>query len=97
MTHYSASKGAVITFTRALAREVGQFNINVNSLCPGFTLSLDKEDITDQMRQFELEDRIFKRPEYPQDLVGPAIFLASEDSDFMTGQSVVVDGGVILH
>lgn len=97
LTHYSASKGAVITFTRALAREVGQFNINVNSLCPGFTLSLNQEDVTDEMRQRELKDRILKRPEYPQDLVGTAVFLASADSDFITGQAIVVDGGVILH
>ncbi len=97
MTHYSASKGAVVTFTRALAREVGQYNINVNSLCPGFTLSADPETITDERRQFEVSTRILKRPEYPEDLVGTAIFLASPDSDFMTGQAMVVDGGVILH
>jgi 3-oxoacyl-[acyl-carrier protein] reductase len=97
MTHYSASKGAVITFTRALAREVGQFNINVNTICPGFTLSLEPEDIPEDRRQFEVKDRILKRPEYPADLVGTAIFLASSESDFMTGQAMVVDGGVILH
>jgi NAD(P)-dependent dehydrogenase (short-subunit alcohol dehydrogenase family) len=87
----------VITFTRALAREVGEFNINVNTICPGFTLSLDLEDIPEDRRQFEVQNRILKRPEYPADLVGTAVFLASADSDFMTGQAVVVDGGVILH
>ena len=97
LTHYSASKGGVVTFTRALAREVGEYNINVNSLCPGFTLSADPASITDEGRQFEVSGRILKRPEYPEDLVGTAIFLASSDSDFMTGQAVVVDGGVILH
>ncbi len=97
LTHYAASKGAVVTFTRSLAREVGQFNINVNSLCPGFTLSADPETITNERRQYEVSGRILKRPEYPEDLVGTAIFLASVDSDFMTGQAVVVDGGVILH
>jgi len=97
LSHYATSKGGVVTFTRSLAREVGQFNINVNSLCPGFTLSADPESITEERRQYEVPARILKKPEYPEDLVGTAVFLASADSDFMTGQAVVVDGGVILH
>jgi NAD(P)-dependent dehydrogenase (short-subunit alcohol dehydrogenase family) len=97
LTHYSASKGAVVTFSRALAREVGPYNINVNSLCPGFTLSADPDSITEERRQYEVPARILKRPEYPEDLVGTAIYLASSDSDFMTGQAVVVDGGVAFH
>jgi NAD(P)-dependent dehydrogenase (short-subunit alcohol dehydrogenase family) len=97
LTHYSASKGAVVTFTRSLAREVGEYNINVNSLCPGFTLSADPATITDERRQYEVATRILKRPEYPEDLVGTAVYLASADSDFMTGEAIVVDGGVALH
>jgi NAD(P)-dependent dehydrogenase (short-subunit alcohol dehydrogenase family) len=97
LAHYAASKGAVVTFTRSLAREVGEYSINVNSLCPGFTLSADPASITEERRQYEVPARILKRPQYPQDLVGTAIYLASPDSDFMTGQAVVVDGGVILH
>jgi NAD(P)-dependent dehydrogenase (short-subunit alcohol dehydrogenase family) len=97
LSHYATSKGGVVTFTRSVAREVGQFNINVNSLCPGFTLSADPESITEEGRQYEVPARILKKPEYPEDLVGTAVFLASADSDFMTGQAVVVDGGVILH
>jgi 3-oxoacyl-[acyl-carrier protein] reductase len=97
LSHYAASKGAVVTFTRSLAREVGQYNINVNSLCPGFTLSADPESITAERRRYEVPARILKKPEYPEDLVGTAVFLASADSDFMTGQALVVDGGVILH
>jgi len=97
LSHYSASKGGMITFTRALAREVGVYNINVNALCPGFTLSVDPESLTESRRQWEVSSRILKRPEYPEDLVGMAIYLASADSDFMTGQAMVVDGGVILH
>lgn len=97
MSHYSASKGGVVIFSRALAREVGIYNINVNVICPGFTLSLDPAAITDELRQHELPQRIFKRTEQPEDLVGTAIYLASPDSDFVTGQTVVVDGGVILH
>jgi 3-oxoacyl-[acyl-carrier protein] reductase len=97
MTHYSASKGGVLTFSRALAKEVGQYNINVNTLCPGFTLSADPSSISDATRKFEVDARILKRAEYPDDLVGTAIFLASADSDFMTAQSIVVDGGVVMH
>lgn len=95
--HYSASKGGVVAFSRALAREVGVYNINVNALCPGFTLSADPASLTEERRQFEVSSRILKRAEYPEDLVGTAIYLASTDSDFMTGQALVVDGGVILH
>ncbi len=96
-THYSASKGGVVTFSRALAREVGEYNINVNTLCPGFTLSGDPASETEEQRQFEIPSRILKRAEYPEDLVGTAIYLASPDSDFMTGQAIVVDGGSVLH
>ena len=96
-THYSASKGAVVAFTRALAREVGIYNINVNSLCPGFTLSADPALMTEERRQNEIPARIIKRAEYPEDLVGTALYLASSDSDFMTGQALVVDGGAVLH
>jgi 3-oxoacyl-[acyl-carrier protein] reductase len=96
LTHYSASKGGVVTFTRALAGKWG--NITSTSIpLSGFTLSADPASITKERRQFEVSGRILKRPEYPEDLVGTAIFLASSDSDFMTGQAVVVDGGVILH
>ena len=97
LAHYSASKGGVITFTRALAREVGEYNININAICPGFTLSADPDFPTHRDRDWEISDRILKRAEHPEDLVGTAIYLASADSDFMTGQALVVDGGVILH
>ncbi len=96
-SHYSASKGGVLTFSKALAREVGEFNINVNTLCPGYTLSSDPGSTIEQRRFTEISSRILKRAEYPEDLVGAAVFLASSDSDFMTGESLVVDGGVILH
>jgi len=96
-SHYSASKVGVLTFSRALAREVGEYNINVNTLCPGYTLSGEAGSITEERRFFEISSRILKRAQYPEDLVGAAVFLASSDSDFMTGQSLVVDGGVVLH
>jgi len=96
-THYVASKGGVVSFTRALAREVGEYNINVNTLCPGYTLSGDSDKTSDEEREFEIPLRALKRAEYPDDLVGTAIYLASTDSDMMTGQALVVDGGNIMH
>jgi 3-oxoacyl-[acyl-carrier protein] reductase len=96
-THYVASKGGVVSFTRALAREVGEYNINVNTLCPGYTLSGDPKALTEEERRIEVSSRAFKRAEYPEDLVGTAIYLASADSDMMTGQALVVDGGNMMH
>jgi NAD(P)-dependent dehydrogenase (short-subunit alcohol dehydrogenase family) len=66
-------------------------------LCPGYTLSGDPETWTDTVKKMEVNSRVFKRPEYPEDLVGTAIYLASSDSDFMTGQAIVVDGGNVMH
>ena len=92
--HYNASKGAVLAFTRTLAREVGDFNICVNGIAPGSTLS--EENPTDDvvaMRNAGVQMRAFKRVQRPEDLLGTAVFLASPDSDFMTGQTLCVDGG----
>ena len=94
--HYVSSKSAVIGFTRALAREVGDDNICVNSIMPGLTIStqgvMTAERLADRRKR-----RAFQREQYPADLVGTVIFLASDDSDFMTGQSINVDGGVNMH
>lgn len=93
--HYVTSKAGVIGFTRTLAREVGDDNINVNALAPGSTLS--EENSTEEvvkMRGARLADRCLKRVQLPQDLVGTVLFLSSPLSDFMTGQTVAVDGGV---
>jgi 3-oxoacyl-[acyl-carrier protein] reductase len=92
--HYITSKGAVIGLTRALARELGDYNINVNCLAPGSTLT--EEPDNQAMLEFRKRatlDRCLKRLEYPDDLVGTVIFLASPESDFITGQTIVVDGG----
>ena len=93
--HYVTSKAGVIGFTRTLAREVGEDNINVNAIAPGSTLSEDNptEEII-KMRRARLGDRCLKRVQLPQDLVGTVLFLSSPLSDFMTGQTVAVDGGV---
>ncbi|HXG52249.1 MAG TPA: 3-oxoacyl-ACP reductase family protein [candidate division Zixibacteria bacterium] len=95
--HYVASKAGVIGFTRTLAREVGDDNINVNAVAPGSTLS--EENPTEEIikyRQARLGDRALKRVQVPQDLVGTVLFLASPLSDFMTGQTLSVDGGVVF-
>jgi 3-oxoacyl-[acyl-carrier protein] reductase len=93
--HYVTSKAGVIGFTRTLAREVGEDNINVNALAPGSTLS--EENPTEEiikMRGARLQDRALKRVQLPKDLVGTVLFLSSPLSDFMTGQTIAVDGGV---
>jgi len=93
--HYVTSKAATIGFTRTLAREVGGDNINVNCLAPGNTLS--EENPTEQMIKFRESSvglRSLKRIQMPQDVVGAMLFLASPLSDFMTGQTVNIDGGI---
>jgi 3-oxoacyl-[acyl-carrier protein] reductase len=94
LAHYVASKGGVIGLTRVLANELGQFNINVNCIAPGATLSEDPDDLKSlERRKLSVPLRALKRVEYPQDLVGTLIFLASSDSDFITGQTIAVNGG----
>jgi len=97
MLHYVTSKGAVTAFTRALSRELGAHNICVNTLAPGFTVS---DSVVEQnpghlksAREPAIARRALKRDEVPEDLVGTLIFLASAESDFITGQTLAVDGG----
>jgi NAD(P)-dependent dehydrogenase (short-subunit alcohol dehydrogenase family) len=96
-SHYVTSKGAVTAFTRALSRELGEYNICVNNLAPGFTLS---DSVINENPQHlthsqapSIVRRALKRDEYPEDLLGALVFLASADSDFVTGQTIAVDGG----
>lgn len=96
--HYVTSKGAIVAFTRALSRELGGHGIAVNTLAPGLILSdtgLANTAHLDQARARVIESRAFKRDGYPQDLTGALVFLASPDSDFVTGQTLAVDGGSI--
>jgi NAD(P)-dependent dehydrogenase (short-subunit alcohol dehydrogenase family) len=96
-SHYVSSKGAVTAFTRAASRELGEHNICVNTLAPGFTLSdtviNENPGHLEHSRQPSLVRRALKRDEYPEDLLGALVFLASADSDFITGQTIAVDGG----
>jgi 3-oxoacyl-[acyl-carrier protein] reductase len=98
--HYDASKAAVVGITRSLARELGDDNICVNALAPGSTASenvLKRQTDKGSTMEGTIGTRALKRVETPEDLVGACLFLASPESDFMTGQSLVVDGGSALH
>jgi NAD(P)-dependent dehydrogenase (short-subunit alcohol dehydrogenase family) len=95
-SHYVTSKGAVTAFTRAMSRELGAHGICVNTLAPGFTLSdtgMTNTVHLEQSRAGAIQRRALKRDEHPEDLLGTLVFLASPDSDFMTGQVLAVDGG----
>ncbi len=97
--HYVTSKAGVIGFTRALARELGPDNICVNAITPGLTISGPQQEgvLTPEQLQDRRRRRSFQRDQYPQDLVGTVIFLSSADSDFITGQTINVDGGANMY
>jgi NAD(P)-dependent dehydrogenase (short-subunit alcohol dehydrogenase family) len=98
MLPYVTSKGAMLAFTRSLSRELGEYGIAVNSLSPGYILSdtgLENATHVEEERVPVRNSRAFKRDAYPEDLLGALLFLASSDSDFVTGQSLVVDGGSV--
>jgi len=99
MAHYVTSKGAVITFTRVLARELGAWNITANALAPGLTLSdqiLKNDDHIAKFGEAIRKSRSIQRDALPGDLVGTVSFLASNDAAFMTGQTLCVEGGAIF-
>ena len=96
--HYVTSKGAMVSFTRALARELGPHNITVNTLAPGLILSdtgLENTAHLEDARDKVLASRALRRDGFPEDLTGALVFLASAESDFMTGQTLAIDGGSI--
>ena len=99
LLHYVTSKGAVITMTRALARELGPDRITVNAVAPGLIMSdtvLANPDISSFQRDAVLASRALKREAVAEDVEGTVVFLASDDSAFMTGQTLVVDGGAVF-
>ena len=100
LLHYVSSKGSVDAFTRAVARELGDDGIRVNAIAPGLTMSEGVEAKREQARysiEMSMKQRVFKRDQMPDDLVGALLFLCSPDSDFLTGQTLVVDGGAVVH
>ena len=100
MLHYVTSKGAIVALTRALARELGQYDIVVNSIAPGLTMSeglLAQKDNLKKYSEVALASRALKREQVPADLTGTLLSLVSSDSDFLTGQTIVVDGGYVMH
>jgi NAD(P)-dependent dehydrogenase (short-subunit alcohol dehydrogenase family) len=94
--HYVTSKAALIGMTRALAREVGEYGICVNAIAPGL-VQHEGQTAPKEFTEFQLKIRSIKRLETPEDLIGTLLYLASSDSDFVTGQTIVVDGGSVLH
>lgn len=96
LAHYTASKGAIFALTRALARELGRERITVNTLAPGFTLTDVLRARHDQPVESSRALRALARDEVPEDLEGTLVYLLSSDSDFVTGQMLVVNGGNVF-
>ena len=94
--HYVASKGGIIGLTRALAVELGPYNICINCIAPGFTDTEASRGIAD-VSKYDVSKTPLKRLGKPEDLVGAALFLASPESDFITGQTLLIDGGRAMH
>ncbi len=92
-SHYVASKGGVIGFTRSMAKELGDFQINVNTIAPGFTLTEASLSLMENANKYGVDRGAIKRSSSAEDIVGTALYLASSASDFVTGQTIVVDGG----
>jgi len=103
LLHYVSTKGGVIGFTRALAREVGDHGIRVNAITPGLTQTEGVKGLAatgalpDEVADQLAAQQCIKRREQPEDLVGAVVFLASPESDFITGQTINVDGGWAMH
>jgi NAD(P)-dependent dehydrogenase (short-subunit alcohol dehydrogenase family) len=98
--HYVASKGAVIALTRSMAREVGPLGIRVNVIAPGFTLTDASRELFEQEGRdpetYALDRSSLKRPAQPEDVFGAALWLAGDGAGYVTGQTIVVDGGRIF-
>jgi NAD(P)-dependent dehydrogenase (short-subunit alcohol dehydrogenase family) len=100
LLHYVTSKGAVIAMTRAVAKEVGADGILVNTVSPGFTMSdgvLANPVQVEKLQEISLKARLIQRDQFPGDIVGAVAFFCSPDADFITGQSLVVDGGAFFN
>jgi NAD(P)-dependent dehydrogenase (short-subunit alcohol dehydrogenase family) len=100
LLHYVTSKGAIVAFTRALAKELGRDNVRVNCVAPGFTMSegvKQHPEVVEKLRDVSVAARTIQRDQEPEDVVGAAVYLAGPSSAFVTGQTIVIDGGQYFH
>jgi NAD(P)-dependent dehydrogenase (short-subunit alcohol dehydrogenase family) len=100
LLHYVTSKGAIVALTRALAKELGGDEILVNCVAPGFTMSQgvrENAKVVEALRDVSVSARTLKRDQVPEDVVGAVVFLSSPASSFITGQTMVIDGGQYFH
>jgi len=100
LLHYVTSKGAIVAFTRALAKELGADGVLVNCVAPGFTLSdgvRENPQVIEQLRDVSVSARTIRRDQQPEDVVGAVVYLAGPGSSFVTGQTIVIDGGQTFH
>ena len=100
LLHYVTSKGAIVAFTRALAKELGRDNVLVNCVAPGFTISTgvqEHPEVIEALRDVSVAARTLQRDQVPDDVVGAVVFFCSSRSDFVTGQTIVIDGGQTFH
>jgi 3-oxoacyl-[acyl-carrier protein] reductase len=95
--HYVATKGAVLSMTKGLAKECGSAGVRVNVIAPGFVITDATKDRPIEWQQSFLKARAISREQRPNDLVGTAMYLLSDLSSFVSGQTVVVDGGHIMY
>jgi NAD(P)-dependent dehydrogenase (short-subunit alcohol dehydrogenase family) len=100
LLHYVTSKGAIVALTRALAKELGRDGIHVNCVAPGFTMSDGVEahpEVVEALRDVSVAARTIQRDQLPEDVVGAVVFLCTPAADFVTGQTMVIDGGQFFH
>ncbi len=100
LLHYVTSKGAIVAFTRALAKELGREGVRVNCVAPGFTMSegvKQHPEVVEKLRDASIAARTIQRDQVPEDVVGAVVYLAGPSSAFVTGQTIVIDGGQYFH
>ncbi len=100
LLHYVTSKGAIVALTRALARELGKDGIHVNCVAPGFTMSdgvKANPEVVEKLRDASVAARTLQRDQVPEDVAGAVVFLCTPAADFITGQTMVIDGGQFFH
>ena len=100
LLHYVTSKGAIVAFTRALAKELGKDGIHVNCVAPGFTMTAGvraNPEVVEKLRDVSVAARTIQRDQLPEDVVGAVVFLCTPAADFITGQTMVIDGGQYFH